>query len=124
MSDYDVGYGKPPQHSQFKKGRSGNPAGRPPKLKGMSNCIYTALHEKRLVKVNGDMREITTMEAMLRVFCNKAAKGDVSAIRALNKCIRDVPKDESKIRLIYRDHDGNYFDHDGYSLDNDGNYTG
>jgi Family of unknown function (DUF5681) len=28
-SDYQVGYGKPPQHTRFKKGESGNPAGRP-----------------------------------------------------------------------------------------------
>jgi hypothetical protein len=28
-SDYEVGYGKPPKKSQFKKGRSGNPNGRP-----------------------------------------------------------------------------------------------
>ena len=28
MTDYDVGYRKPPKHSQFKKGVSGNPRGR------------------------------------------------------------------------------------------------
>ena len=26
---YEVGYGKPPKHTQFKKGQSGNPKGRP-----------------------------------------------------------------------------------------------
>lgn len=26
--DYEVGYGKPPKDTRFKKGRSGNPAGR------------------------------------------------------------------------------------------------
>jgi Family of unknown function (DUF5681) len=29
--DYEVGYGKPPKTSQFKKGESGNPSGRPKK---------------------------------------------------------------------------------------------
>ena len=28
-SEYQVGYGKPPINSKFKKGRSGNPKGRP-----------------------------------------------------------------------------------------------
>ncbi|PNE09703.1 MAG: hypothetical protein CR217_18610 [Beijerinckiaceae bacterium] len=28
MSDYDVGYGKPPKHAQFKKGVCPNPHGR------------------------------------------------------------------------------------------------
>ena len=26
--DYEVGYGKPPRHTRFTKGRSGNPRGR------------------------------------------------------------------------------------------------
>ena len=29
MSGYKVGYGKPPKATQFKKGKSGNPRGRP-----------------------------------------------------------------------------------------------
>jgi hypothetical protein len=28
--DYEVGYGKPPRHTRFKSGQSGNPRGRPP----------------------------------------------------------------------------------------------
>ncbi len=27
--DDEVGYGKPPRHTRFKKGQSGNPSGRP-----------------------------------------------------------------------------------------------
>ena len=29
MTDYDVGYRKPPKQGQFKKGETGNPRGRP-----------------------------------------------------------------------------------------------
>ena len=29
MTDYDVGYRKPPKQSKFKKGETGNPRGRP-----------------------------------------------------------------------------------------------
>ena len=29
MSDYEVGYGKPPKHARFKKGFAANPKGRP-----------------------------------------------------------------------------------------------
>ena len=29
MSGYKVGYGKPPKATQFRKGKSGNPRGRP-----------------------------------------------------------------------------------------------
>jgi hypothetical protein len=35
-SNYEIGYGKPPKHTQFKKGRSGNPNGRSRGLRGPS----------------------------------------------------------------------------------------
>ena len=31
LDDYEVGYGKPPKNTQFRKGVSGNPRGRPKK---------------------------------------------------------------------------------------------
>ena len=42
-SDYEVGYGKPPRHSRFVKGRSGNPRGRPPGTKNLKTLLSEAL---------------------------------------------------------------------------------
>ena len=44
---YEVGNGKPPEHSRFKPGQSGNPRGRP---KGAKNKI-PGLHEERMKDV-------------------------------------------------------------------------
>jgi uncharacterized protein DUF5681 len=42
--DYEVGYGKPPLHTRFQKGKSGNPKGRPRGKKNMSTLLSTALN--------------------------------------------------------------------------------
>ena len=45
-ADYAVGYGKPPKHTRFKKGRSGNPRGRPRGAKNLSTLLFGALNEQ------------------------------------------------------------------------------
>ena len=82
---YEVGYGRPPVHSRFKPGRSGNPRGRP---KGAKNK-RPALHEERMkdIILEEAYREITVRDgdrnvsvpmaqAVVRAMSVKAAKGD------------------------------------------------
>ena len=47
--DYDVGYGKPPRHTRFKKGQSGNPRGRPSGSKNLATVLSEALNELVIV---------------------------------------------------------------------------
>jgi len=42
--DYEVGYGKPPHHTRFVKGQSGNPRGRPRGAKNMKTLLNKALN--------------------------------------------------------------------------------
>ena len=42
---YEVGFGKPPKRTQFKKGRSGNPYGRPPKKPDVYSELTEVLRE-------------------------------------------------------------------------------
>ena len=44
--DYEVGYGKPPRHTRFVKGRSGNPRGKPPGAKNFTTLLNEALDEQ------------------------------------------------------------------------------
>src|SRR5215469_5153687 len=54
--DYEVGYGKPPRSSRFKKGQSGNPRGRPSGSKNLSTLLSEALNEPVIVTENGRRR--------------------------------------------------------------------
>ena len=44
-SDHDGGYGKPPRHSQFKKGQSGNSKGRPKGSRNFSTDLKETLEK-------------------------------------------------------------------------------
>jgi hypothetical protein len=55
--DYEVGRGKPPMHSRFKKGQSGNPRG--PRPKHLPALLVEALDEPVVVTIDGERREIT-----------------------------------------------------------------
>src|SRR5260370_30614119 len=60
--DYEVGYGKPPLHTRFKKGQSGNPRGRPRGAKNLTTLLIDALNQPVVVTENGRRRQIAKRE--------------------------------------------------------------
>jgi hypothetical protein len=70
----EIGYRKPPKHSQFAKGRSGNPAGRPKKPVGIS--IKELLDGDQRGK-NGEV--ISRREAIVIAIVNDALGGNQKA---------------------------------------------
>src|ERR1700757_768867 len=74
--DYAVGYGRPPRHTRYEKGRSGNPKGRPSGAKNMSTLFIEALNETVIIAENGGRRKISKRQAIVKQIVNKAAKGD------------------------------------------------
>ena len=83
MADDDVGYGKPPRHSQFKKGRSGNPNGRPKGSKSVVSAVQRALSETVVINENGRRKTISKLDAAAKQLVNKAATGDPRSIQHL-----------------------------------------
>jgi Family of unknown function (DUF5681) len=88
--DYDVGYGRPPRHTRFQKGRSGNPRGRPRGAKNLSTLLNEALNERVLVAANRGRRKITKQQAMITQLVNKAAQGDWRAIKILLEIVQAI----------------------------------
>ena len=85
--DYEVGYGRPPRDTRFRKGQSGNPKGRP---KGSKNVATVFLEEMRrlvVVREGGKTRRIGKQEALVTSLWNKAIKGDIRAVE-------NIPREE------------------------------
>jgi Family of unknown function (DUF5681) len=77
----NVGYGKPPKHGQFVKGKSGNPKGRPKGSKNLATILEKIGQERITVTEQGRQRTITKKEAIMLQLTNKGVSGDIKAIR-------------------------------------------
>lgn len=81
--DYEVGYGRPPKHSRFRKGESGNPKGRPKGAKSFRTEFLEELGETIQVREDGRTRRISKQRAAIKQLMAKAIKGDARAVTAL-----------------------------------------
>jgi hypothetical protein len=80
--EYDVGYGKPPKRTQFRKGQTGNPKGRPKGTKNIARIVDQVCRERVRVKgENGNYYYMTKMQAIMTQLTNQAARGDIKATR-------------------------------------------
>lgn len=78
--NYKVGRGKPPRETQFKRGRSGNSAGRPKGSPNVNKVIKKVLMRKINLTEGGRRKAMTKLEAMTTQLVNKAAQGDTRSI--------------------------------------------
>lgn len=80
---YAVGYRKPPIHSRFQPGQSGNPAGRSKGVRNLVTDVKRTLMTPVRVKEAGRMRKRSTQEGALMVLREKALQGDGRALDRL-----------------------------------------
>jgi Family of unknown function (DUF5681) len=83
LKDREVGYGRPPKATRFVPGRSGNPRGRPPGVKSLSDIVRKIVGQKVTVTENGRVRRIPRLEAILLRAAGEATRGDARALRLL-----------------------------------------
>lgn len=77
--DYEVGYGKPPRHTQFQPGRSGNPRGRPRGARGLRAELKAELDERVTIVEEGKSKRVRKLRVVIKALTARAAKGNVAA---------------------------------------------
>ena len=78
--EYEVGYGKPPLHSRFQKGQSGNPKGRKKGSKNLDTLVTELLDERIAVNTPTGRRTVSRVEMLVRKLIEIGAKGNPRAI--------------------------------------------
>jgi hypothetical protein len=98
MSDYDVGYGKPPKHARFKKGVCPNPHGRGKRrdLK-VAEILNKVLNAKTEFRERGKLKKASRIGAQGRRRQCRSVIEDAGACRETS---RDRPDDHQGRRWI------------------------
>jgi hypothetical protein len=93
--EYAANYRKPPLHTRFKKGQSGNPRGRP--KKDLPGLLLAALNEPVFVTIDGKRRKITKREVIVTQMVNNAAGADLRATKMLIDMMKDVERKAGEV---------------------------
>jgi hypothetical protein len=82
-NDGEVGFGKPPMHSRFRKGCSGNAKGRPKGTKNLRTDLTEVLQE-RITVTEGDRKvRMSKQRAIVKTLVAKTLKGDARSATTL-----------------------------------------
>jgi hypothetical protein len=97
--DDKPGYGRPPKHTQWKEGESGNPQRRYPKrVETTVELIDRLLLKPVEITVGEKSRKVTTLEAILFRLWQREVAGDTRALKIRMK-FQEFARQHSKPRI-------------------------
>jgi len=102
-SDYKIGNKRPPRHTRFQPGQSGNPKGRPKQKKSLAMHLKETLFRPVTIKENGRRRKVPYMKAFVNSVAHRAVNGDPTARRDLLVLLHRYPetvKHQQPLRTI------------------------
>jgi hypothetical protein len=81
LGSNEVGYGKPPKNTQFQKGISGNPTGRPKKAPDFHSILIRESKSSMTINENGQRRRTSKHEVVIKQLIKLAMTGNIAAAR-------------------------------------------
>ena len=82
-SGYEVGYRKPPKHTRFKPGQSGNPRGRPKGTNNLKTDLMEELVEKIVIREGDQSHKVSKQRAVVKTLVARTLKGDARSATLL-----------------------------------------
>lgn len=111
-SEYEVGYGKPPKHSRFKKKQSGNPGGRPVKrhipslwkqLDPLNSAILEQAARRLDIRTTEGKKTISQLEAALEKLFKMGMQGNRLSLVTFIELIQNAQdKEKKQIQEVFR----------------------
>ncbi len=96
--NYAVDYGRPPEHSRFKKGRSGNPVGGRRYAQGERGSRLLRQEANRILMLReGDkIEKLPAIQAAMRSLFVSAAKGKTAALKMILQAMSEIAAADSE----------------------------
>jgi hypothetical protein len=88
--DYAIGYGKPPVHTRFKPGETGNPRGKEKGRKGLKAVVESVFQEKVSIRTARGLRKVTKLDALVQKLMNDALRGDARAVTHIVRLAKEA----------------------------------
>ena len=94
---YEVGFGRPPRHTRFRAGKSGNPKGNAKGAVNLATDVQDELAERIGIREGGRNLKVSKQRALVKALLARGLKGDTRAAGLLLQLVAKLinPKGET-----------------------------
>jgi hypothetical protein len=104
--DYEIGRGRPPKATQWKKGQSANPGGLSSRSVDVAETIDKLLLTPVKITVNGESKRVAVLKVILEQLWSKAITGDPRARAVFLRWLELAPQVADRtVEITFADSD-------------------